>query len=215
MPDMVEVMVDSVRVSLTNQQRIILLRELGGETFLPIWVGPYEAESITIALQEIEISRPQTHDLLISVLTHLNARLIRVEVTDLRGDVFYGNLVVEVKDTQLVIDTRPSDAIALAVRVHAPIFVSRSILQEAGISPEKEIKPENLPPEKQGGADLDSKTEEPDSAERLSVFEDFLQNLDLDDLTDDTPGPGESPDVPPEKPQDEPPDAGGTPKKKK
>jgi len=80
MPEMVEMMIDSVRVSLTNQQRIILLRELGGEIFLPIWVGPYEAEAITIALQEIEIARPQTHDLLISVFSHLNARLSRVEV---------------------------------------------------------------------------------------------------------------------------------------
>lgn len=210
MPEMVEVMIDSVRVSLTNQQRIILLRELGGETFLPIWVGPYEAEAITIALQEIEISRPQTHDLLISVFSHLNARLVRVEVTELRGDVFYGNLVLEVNGGQMNIDTRPSDAIALAVRAHAPIFVSKSILLEAGITPEKEIKPDNQKADKGGESTSAPQAEEPESTERLSVFEDFLQNLDLGDMSD-TPGDEDSPD----KPQDEPPDSGDTPKKKK
>lgn len=210
MPEMVEVMIDSVRVSLTNQQRIILLRELGGETFLPIWVGPYEAEAITIALQEIEISRPQTHDLLISVFSHLNARLIRVEVTELRGDVFYGNLVLEVNGGQMMIDTRPSDAIALAVRAHAPIFVSKSILVEAGITPEKEIKPENQKADQGEESAPAPKDEEPESKARLSVFEDFLQNLDLGDMKD-TPGDEESPD----KPQDEPPGSGDTPKNKK
>lgn len=210
MPEMVEVMIDSVRVSLTNQQRIILLRELGGETFLPIWVGPYEAEAITIALQEIEISRPQTHDLLISVFSHLSARLIRVEVTELRGDVFYGNLVVEVNSGQMNIDTRPSDAIALAVRAHAPIFVNKSILLEAGITPDKEIKPETAKPEKLDEQPPTVKVDEPEAKKRLSVFEDFLQNIDLGDLKDN-PGDEDSS----EKPQDEPPETGDTPKKKK
>jgi bifunctional DNase/RNase len=210
MPEMVEMMIDSVRVSLTNQQRIILLRELGGEIFLPIWVGPYEAEAITIALQEIEIARPQTHDLLISVFSHLNARLSRVEVTELRGDVFYGNLVVEVNGMQLNIDTRPSDAIALAVRAHAPIFVSKTILLEAGISPEKEVKPETKKPEITPGSEDEPGSDAPGSKERLSVFEDFLQNIDLDDMAKGT-GDEESPD----QPQDEPPDSGEPPKKKK
>ena len=95
MNQMVEVMIDSVRVSLTNQQRIVMLREVGKERFLPIWIGPYEAEAITISLQEIEVARPQTHDLLIQTLEKLGARLIRVEVIELKGDVFYGNLVIE------------------------------------------------------------------------------------------------------------------------
>ena len=207
MPEMVEVMIDSVRVSLTNQQRIILLRELAGDSFLPIWVGPFEAEAITIALQEIEIARPQTHDLLLSVFNHLHARVIRVEVTSLRGDVFYGNLVVEVNGGMINIDSRPSDAIALAVRAHAPIFVSREILQEAGISPEKEISPDE---ENQADKEISSNTEEPATSERLSVFEDFLQNLDLDDMS------GESgPEEPTQPPRDEPPDPSEPPQKKK
>ena len=95
---MIEVIIDSVRVSLTNQQRIVVLRDINAERYLPIWIGPYEAESITIALQEIEVSRPQTHDLLKNIINSLNARLLRVEVLSLRDDVFYGNLVVEIND---------------------------------------------------------------------------------------------------------------------
>ena len=76
---MIEVIIDSVRVSLTNQQRIVVLRDINAERYLPIWIGPYEAESITIALQEIEVSRPQTHDLLKNIINSLNARLLRVE----------------------------------------------------------------------------------------------------------------------------------------
>ncbi len=96
MSRMIEVVIDSVRVSLTNQQRIVVLREVNTERYLSIYIGPYEAEAITIALQEIEVARPQTHDLLKNVMTTLNARLTRVEVVALREDVFYGNLVVEV-----------------------------------------------------------------------------------------------------------------------
>ena len=84
MSRMVEMVIDSVRVSLTNQQRIVVLREVNAERYLTIWIGPYEAESITIALQDIEVSRPQTHDLLKNVLSSLNARLLRIEVVALR-----------------------------------------------------------------------------------------------------------------------------------
>jgi len=84
----VEAVIDSVRVSLTNQQRIVLLREENRERYLPIWIGQFEAESITIALQEIEVARPQTHDLLLKSIASLGARMIRVEVLSLKGDVF-------------------------------------------------------------------------------------------------------------------------------
>lgn len=210
MPEMVEMMIDSVRVSLTNQQRIILLRELEGELFLPIWVGPYEAEAITIALQEIEVARPQTHDLLLSALNHLRARLVRVEVVALRGDVFYGNLVVEVNGGMMEIDSRPSDAIALAVRAHVPIFVSRQVLQDAGISPEKEINSEADEAENHAKSKPEFSGTEAESSERLSVFEDFLENINLDDLSG-KPGTEESKD----KPDEQPPEPGEPPKKKK
>jgi hypothetical protein len=193
MSEMVEVMIDSVRVSLTNQQRIVLLRELGEERYLPIWIGPYEAEAITISLQEIEIARPQTHDLLIETLEKTHSRLTRVEVIALRGDIFYGNLVIESAGQILLIDARPSDSIALAVRAHVPILVARDILNAAGISPEPDIQQELEEEEsKQAAADAG------ESKERLSVFENFLSNVKLDEEPDmDNPSnPDDDPDHP-------------------
>ncbi|PKN99743.1 MAG: hypothetical protein CVU42_07075 [Chloroflexi bacterium HGW-Chloroflexi-4] len=179
MSEMVEVVIDSVRVSLTNQQRIVLLRELEVERYLPIWIGPYEAESITISLQEIEIARPQTHDLLIETLEKTHARLTRVEVIALRGDIFYGNLVLEAGGEIILIDARPSDSIALAVRAHVPILVARDILETAGITPEADIQQEIEEEESKQAV-----VEAGDSKERLSVFENFLSNVKLDEDQD-------------------------------
>lgn len=183
MSKMVEVVIDSVRVSLTNQQRIVVLREVNNERYLPIWIGPYEAEAITIALQEIEVARPQTHDLLKNIISTLNARLLRIEVVSLKEDVFYGNLIVEVDGRTVLIDSRPSDALALAARAHVPILVSKEVMDSAGVIPEEDIQ--NQRPPAPSAAPRPASGEEPDvetSSERLSVFEDFLQNLDLDNL---------------------------------
>ncbi|MCX6055648.1 MAG: bifunctional nuclease family protein [Chloroflexi bacterium] len=194
MVEMVEVVIDSVRVSLTNQQRIVLLREMDVDHYLPIWIGPYEAEAITISLQEIEIARPQTHDLLIQTLEKMNARLTRVEIVALRGDVFYGNLVIESGDQTIFIDARPSDSIALAVRAHIPILVAKEVMKSAGISPERDLQQEF---DEIGLQQLTEK-ETDDSKERLSVFEEFLQKVDLEDLSDDSqtnsPGTNNLPD---------------------
>ena len=195
MSRMVEVVIDSVRVSLTNQQRIVVLREVDAERYLSIWIGPYEAEAITIALQEIEVARPQTHDLLKNVLNQLNARLLRVEVVSLKEDVFFGNLVVEHNGHTLNIDSRPSDALALAVRAHIPILISKEVMESAGVIPDQDLQQDqesaplapSTPPSK-------SPAEEGESEERLSVFEDFLQNLDLDDLSNTSNTEDDDPD---------------------
>jgi hypothetical protein len=182
MPEMIEVVIDSVRVSLTNQQRIVVLKDTHSEQYLVIWIGPYEAEAITIALQEIEVARPQTHDLLKSILSALNARLTRVEVSSLSEDVFYGNLVIETDGKQVNIDSRPSDALALAVRFHVPIMVSKEVMESAGIQPEKDIQ--KTAHESTGESAAGQLEETPESKNRLSVFEDFLEKLDVDDLPD-------------------------------
>jgi uncharacterized protein len=88
MPRMIEVEIDSVRVSLTNQQRIVILKQVDEERYLPIWIGLYEAEAITIALQDIQVARPQTHDLLKTLIQSLNAQLIQVEVSSFRTTSF-------------------------------------------------------------------------------------------------------------------------------
>ena len=198
MSKMVEVMIDSVRVSLTSQQRIVLLRRMDEEKYLPIWIGPFEAEAITIALQEIEMARPQTHDLILETIAQLNARLARVEVVNLKEDVFYGNLVIEKGDQIIQIDARPSDSIALAAKAHVPIFVSGDIFDAAGIVANQDIQTE---PNETEESTAETPTQEADTKKRLSVFEDFLQNLDMDDQDEekgDEPQPPESPEPPKE-----------------
>jgi hypothetical protein len=176
MSEMVEVVIDSIRVSLMSQQRIVILREQNAERYLPIWIGVYEAESITIALQEVEVARPLTHDLLTSIFRQLEARILRVEVVALRDDTYFGNIVVEKNGHLLNIDSRPSDALAVAVRAHVPILVAHSVMDSAGIIPEEDLQEE--------GAGTDRPAAEPEASEegdeRLSVFQDFLEKLDLD-----------------------------------
>ncbi|RJP53703.1 MAG: bifunctional nuclease family protein [Anaerolineaceae bacterium] len=175
---MIEVVIDSVRVNLMSPQRLVVLREARGERFLPIWVGPYEAEAITIALQEVEVARPLTHDLIRNVLTTFNARINRIEIINLRDDIFYGNIIIDQNGRELSVDSRPSDAIALAVRAHVPIYVHPEVMAAASIVPEKDL-PESAAsqPSKERGAPPPPVDE---SSERLDVFKDFIDKLDLD-----------------------------------
>jgi uncharacterized protein len=173
MNDMVEVLIDSVRVSLMSPQRVVILRQKDEDRYLPIWIGPYEAESITVALQEVEISRPMTHDLLKSVFTLLNGKLLRVEIVALKADIFYGNIVAEADGKMVNIDSRPSDAVALAVRAHIPILVNHAVMDEAGIVAEHDLQTEDQqPPAEEPPSTLPTKKEE-----GLDVFEDFLKKL--------------------------------------
>ncbi len=181
MSDMVEVVIDSIRVSLMSQQRIVILREQHAERYLAIWIGIYEAEAITLALQEVEVSRPLTWDLLKNVFNTFGARLLRVEVVALRDETFFGNIVAEVGDKTINIDSRPSDALALAVRAHVPVFVTRQIMDSAGITPEEDLQEKPAPT----APETPAAPAEEESSSRLSVFEDFLGKLDLSDLDKD------------------------------
>ena len=179
MSDMIEVVIDSVRVSLMSPQRVVVLRQTDAERFVPIWVGPYEAEAITVALQEIEMIRPLTHDLLKNLFGTFDARVKRVEIVSLREEIFFGNIVAETNGGEINIDSRPSDAIALAVRAHVPIYVHQSVLDEAGITPETDMQTDS--PETSEAAPVSGSD---DSSERLSIFEDFIDQLDLGKLDD-------------------------------
>lgn len=184
MNDMVEVVIDSIRVGLMSQNRVIILREVDNDRFLAIWIDPYMAEQITFALQEVEVARPMSHDLLKQVLNNLNARLLRVEVIDLKNEVFYGNLVVETDNGHTIkIDSRPSDALALAVRTNVPILVAKKVMEEAGIIPEEDISEQ--PDIEISEGTTPEQIAMDDTGERLSIFEDFLENLDLDSESDD------------------------------
>jgi bifunctional DNase/RNase len=176
MPDMIEVVIDSIRVSLISQQRIVILREVDADRYLPIWIGIYEAEAIALALQEVEVARPLTWDLLKNIFSIMDARVLRVEVTSLHDDTYYGNIVVEFDGRNIDIDSRPSDAIALAVRAHVPILVSKPILDSVGVTPEEDLQ------ETASESDQQATTPAPEvNEENLSVFEDFLENLNIDD----------------------------------
>jgi len=178
MTDIVEVVIDSVRVSLMSPQRVVVLRQTDVERYLPIWVGPYEAESITVALQEVEISRPLTHDLLKNLFTLFNGKILRVEIVALKEDIFYGNIVAETDGKIINIDSRPSDAIALAVRAHVPVLVSQAVMDEAGIVPERNIQEET--PSEPVEKPAPGTKAEPEDEKRLDVFEDFLKKLGTD-----------------------------------
>lgn len=195
MPDLIEVLIDSVRVSLMSPQRIVILREKDAERYLPIWVGPYEAEAITVALQEVEVIRPLTHDLLKNLFTTFNALLVRVEIQSLKEDIYYGNIVAELDGQTINIDARSSDAIALAVRAHIPIMVNAAVMDSASITPEPDLQDDNPPAPDENELTVELTPPAPPTAEeqeRLSIFDDFIDNLDLDT-------PSEENDTDPEK----------------
>jgi len=135
---MVEMTIDSIRVGLMNHQRVVILREKGTNRYLPIWMGAAEANAIAVKLQNVELSRPLTHDLLQSVITTWGASVDHIVVSGLKDDTFYASLALSVDGVKLDIDSRPSDALALAVRVGAPIYAEESVLEKAGIMLEEE-----------------------------------------------------------------------------
>lgn len=190
MSNMIQVKIDSVRVSLMSPQRVIVLRQLDAERYLPIWVGPYEAEAITVALQEIEMARPLTHDLLKNVINIYGAKIIRIEINALRENIFFGHIVTELNGEIINIDSRPSDAIAMAVRAHVPILVDQEVLDNAGIFPDEDIQAPSI------GKDAP----EGEGDDRLSIFEDFFDQLESDKKDDD----GKTDENPDDKPDDDP-----------
>ena len=135
---MVEMVIDSIRVSLMNYQRVVILKEKTSDRYLPIWIGPNEADAIAVKLQGASIPRPLTHDLLSSVIATLGARIESITVTDLKNDTFYATIALVVDGKQIDVDSRPSDALALSVRAEAPIFVDDSVLDKAGILLDKD-----------------------------------------------------------------------------
>lgn len=164
---MIEVVIDSIRISLISQHRIVMLRDADGERQLPIWIGPCEAEAITIELQDVEIARPVTHDLLKNVIEEMKGTVSHILISELRDQVFYARLFVDVKGEMLEIDCRPSDAIAVAVRAKVPIFVSEEVMDIAGILPEPDVE------------------EVDEDSEKLDAFRDFVDTLDFDDFEGD------------------------------
>jgi bifunctional DNase/RNase len=153
---LVEVVVESVRVHMLSSQHVVLLKETERERYLPIWIGPWEANAIATRLQGVTPERPMTHDLFVATLTDLGVKLVRVIVSSLTDETFHATLELEQDGKTYAIDARPSDALALAVRTGVRIFASTEVLDRAGVEPEAE------------------------EDEKLEVFREFVNSLDVD-----------------------------------
>jgi len=170
---LLEMTIESIRVSLMNYQRVVILKQKDADRYLPIWIGPAEADAIAVRLQDVNVPRPLTHDLLRSVIDQLGAQISSIVVNDLANDTYYARIMLTVGEKSIEIDARPSDAIALAVRAHVPIYADESVLEKAGV----QISDEDAAAE--GGERAPVKEEE---LERMSAFRDFIESLDLDDF---------------------------------
>lgn len=177
---MIEMSIDSIRVSLMNYQRVVILKEKLAKRYLPIWIGPAEADAIAVKLQGVTVPRPLTHDLLSSVIDSLGAGIDSIIVSDLKSDTFYAKIILSVNGEQMEIDSRPSDALALAVRTDAPIFAEEAVLDKAGIL----LDEETGKPIMEEGEEVDTKDKKvsEDEMRKLSAFYDFINTLDLDDF---------------------------------
>ena len=175
---MLEMSIDSIRVSMMNYQRVVILKEKDSDRYLPIWIGPAEADAIAVKLQDIAVPRPLTHDLLRSIIKELSGDISRIYISDLQNDTFYARIIISIDGKEMEVDSRPSDAIALAVRAQVPIYAEEQVLDKAGVQLDKEGKP--IGQESDGDGEPVQVTEEEQRS--MSAFTDFINSLDLDDL---------------------------------
>jgi bifunctional DNase/RNase len=180
---MIEMTIDSIRVSLMNYQRVVILKEKVSDRYLPIWIGPSEADAIAVKLQGVQVPRPLTHDLLSSVIDTLGATVNSIIVNDLKNDTFYAKVILEIDGKHVEVDSRPSDALALAVRTGVPIFADESVLDKAGILLDGETgKPIFDDREEGEGKPGRGKVSDEEMKKKMSAFYDFINTLDLDDF---------------------------------
>jgi bifunctional DNase/RNase len=195
---MIEATVESIRVSLVTQNRVVILKETHGNRHLPIWIGPYEAEAIALELQGVTPTRPLPYDLMRAMLEELGASIDHIVIGDLNDQVFYATVVLTVADRTIQLDSRPSDAIALAVRTDARILIDESVMDNAAVSLDDEGDPitdlfdtqktSSAPEQPQAGI-REGMTGGP-GADELGVFRDFINSLDLDDFDKGNPPKG-------------------------
>ncbi len=158
---MIEATLEVIQMSLVSHQRVVILREVDLERYLPILIGPCEADAIAMGMSNATSPRPFTHDLLVNILNTLEATVVYIYINALRETTFYAQLVVDVNGKEIEIDSRPSDAIAVAVRVGVPIYIAEEVMEEAGVVPEQDVSGASA-----GEEDKD-----------LGVFRDFLSSL--------------------------------------
>jgi bifunctional DNase/RNase len=173
----VELTIESIRVSLMNYQRVVILKEKETDRYLPIWIGPAEADAIAVRLQDVAVARPLTHDLLRTLIDSLGAKVTHILVSDLENDTFFARIVLTVDGKDVEIDSRPSDAIALAVRAQVPIYANEAVLEKAGVR----LDQEGQPLEKGVGPEIEPTSEaKADELKKLSPFRDVIEGLDME-----------------------------------
>lgn len=178
---MLELEIESIRVRQETQQRAVVLRVKDSDLYLPIFIGLFEVEAIRFKLMDVEVQRPMTHDLLGSVIGDLGATVESIVVSDLQNDTFYAKIVMNYNGNVVEVDSRPSDAIALAVRANAPIFASDDVIEKAAVT----LAVEDAEEESDESA-LNEQTEVgEEELEKLSAFTDFIDSLDLGDIGKD------------------------------
>jgi bifunctional DNase/RNase len=169
---MVEMTVESVRINLATQQRVVILKARDQERYLFIWIAHAEAYAIAVELQGTTSPRPLTHDLLKNVIAELGGKIISIVISDLIEDIFYARLVLDVDGRHVEVDSRPSDAIALSVRTKTSIFVEESVLDRAGVALETSEEPSSLKPEQR-------KEKKEIDQDNLDAYRDFINSLDV------------------------------------
>ena len=175
-----ELEIESIRVRQETQQRAVVLRVKDSDLFLPIFVGHFEVEAIRLKLMDVEVQRPMTHDLLDDVIGNLGGSVKSIVVSELRDDTFYAKILVDYNNTIIEIDSRPSDAIALAVRTNAPIYAEDDVVDKAGVNLDAEVEEAKATPNNRQQTAVDE-----DELQSLSAFTDFIDTLDLEDLGKD------------------------------
>lgn len=187
---MIETTVESIRVSLVTQNRVVILKEVEGTRHLPIWIGAYEAEAIALELQGIAATRPLPYDIIRVILSELGATIDQIVISDLTDSVFYARIVISVGDRTVEVDARPSDAIAIAVRTESRIFVDDAVMDDAGVAlDDDDFDPISMQPGHDDETSLADLSEPAQTGEKgrtgedqLGVFRDFINSLDLDDF---------------------------------
>jgi uncharacterized protein len=179
---MIEMTIDSIRVSLMNYQRVVILKEKESDRYLPIWIGPAEADAIAVKLQGVAVPRPLTHDLLSSVIETLGAVVNSIIVNDLKNDTFFAKVILDSEGKMVEVDSRPSDALALAVRTNVPIYADESVLDKAGIMLDGETGKPIFDEKEDGTAGKMPKLSAEDLKKKMPGIYDFIETLDLDDF---------------------------------
>jgi uncharacterized protein len=188
---LIEMVVESVRVHMLSNRHVVILKDVERDRYLPIWIGAWEASAIAMRLQGVSAERPLTHDLFISAMAELGARVDRVVISDLADETYHARLFLVRDGSEVEVDARPSDALALAVRAEASIFASEEVLDQAALGADPDVDEAEagedeasagrpgerrgrrirIPLESVGGAVTDP---------RLEMFRDFVNSLEVD-----------------------------------